>query len=114
MTVHLAPEPTTEDLAGPTSHVDLAVAFEQAHELAVRAAVSGLQDAGLGALRLAGPGVPVLAEAAVSSATPFLRSPLLARMSAALRVHTHVGDARGHCPACGGSAPCATNRALRW
>jgi hypothetical protein len=57
--------------------------LEHAHAVGVGAAVAGLQDAGLGGLRLAGPEVPLLAEAAVTSATPFLRAPLLARISAA-------------------------------
>ena len=86
--------------------------LEQAHRYGVGAAVAGLRDPGLGAGRLAGPFVPVLAEAAVSSATPFLRAPLLARISRALLLHPVAGDADGECPTCGGCAPCPTARAL--
>jgi hypothetical protein len=92
----------------------LGPALEVAHASGVRAAACGLRDAGLGALRLTGPGVGVLADAAVSSATPFLRSPLLARISAVAHLHPAAGDATGACPTCGGSAPCSTSRALRW
>ena len=88
--------------------------LETAHRRGVGAALAGLQDAGLGALRLTGPGVPVLAEAAVSSATPFLRQPLLGRISAALLLHPPEGDADGACPTCGSAAPCGTARALQW
>ena len=72
--------------------------------------MAGLQDPALGARRLSGPGVPALAEAAVSSATPFLRAPLLGRISAALRLHAAVD---GRCPACRVAAPCPTVRVLR-
>ncbi|MGW0364737.1 hypothetical protein [Streptomyces sp. NPDC002990] len=89
----------------------LAHDFEQAHHNGVAAAGAGLRDAALGAARLAGTAVPLLAEAAVCSATPFLRAPLLARISAALLLHTP--DADGRCPACGVPAPCPTDRALR-
>jgi hypothetical protein len=88
-------------------------ALEQAHRYGVGAAVAGLSDAGLGASRLAGPLVPVLAEAAVSSATPFLRAPLLARISGALRLHPAAGAADGRCPTCAVPAPCATACELR-
>jgi hypothetical protein len=87
--------------------------LEQAHRYGVGAAVAGLSDAGLGASRLAGPLVPVLAEAAVTSATPFLRAPLLARISRALRLHPVAGAADGCCPTCAVTAPCATARELR-
>ena len=82
--------------------------LEQAHRYGVSAATAGLSDAGLGAGRLAGPQVPVLAEAAVSSATPFLRAPLLARISGALLLHPVAGDEHGACPTCGVVAPCDT------
>jgi hypothetical protein len=88
--------------------------LEQAHVHGVSAAVAGLCDAGLGSVRLAGAGVPVLAEAAVTSATPFLRAPLLGRISAALLLHPPGGDDDGRCPTCHVSAPCQTARALRW
>ena len=92
----------------------LGAALEQAHDLGVRAATAGLQDAGLAALRLTGPGVPLLAEAAVSSATPFLRAPLLARMSAVQRLHPQLGGGDGTCPSCHVPAPCETSRAVQW
>ena len=87
--------------------------LEQAHRYGVGAAVAGLCDAGLAASRLAGPLVPVLAEAAVTSATPFLRAPLLARISGAIRLHPVAGAADGRCPTCAVPAPCATARELR-
>lgn len=92
----------------------LAPALEVAHRQAVAAAEQGLRDSALGALRLTGPGVPVLAEAAVSSATPFLRSPVLGRMSAALLLHPPAGTEDGACPTCDTPAPCATAAVLLW
>ncbi len=86
--------------------------LEQAHSQGVGAAVAGMSDPGLGRSRLTGPLVPVLAEAAVSSATPFLRAPLLARISGALRLHPVAGDDDGVCPTCAVPAPCATARVL--
>lgn len=86
--------------------------LETAHRQAVLAAGHGLRDAGLGSLRLTGDGVPTLAEAAVSSATPFLRAPLLGRIFNALRIHPVRGDADGRCPSCGVPAPCETAREL--
>jgi hypothetical protein len=88
--------------------------LERAHGYGVGAATAGLQDAALGGLRLTGPGVPRLADAAVTSATPFLRAPLLARISAALVLHPPAGDADGGCGTCGTRAPCPTARVLRW
>lgn len=90
-----------------------AAALEQAHRYGVGAAVAGLRDAGLGPLRLAGPAVPVLAEAAVTSATPFLRAPLLARISRAQLLHPVAGAPDGRCPTCRVPAPCPTADALR-
>jgi len=90
------------------------LALDEAHERAVGAAAAGLSDAGLGGIRLAGTGVPVLAEAAVSSATPFLRAPLLARISAALRLHPPGGDPGELCPGCGTEVPCETAQVLQW
>jgi hypothetical protein len=87
--------------------------LEQAHRYGVGAAAAGLRDAALGAGRLSGPGVAVLAEAAVTSATPFLRSPLLARLSRVRLLHPDAGDADGRCPTCRGPAPCATAEAAR-
>jgi hypothetical protein len=89
----------------------LAQELEQAHRDGVGAGMAGLQDPALGARRLCGPAVPVLAEAAVSSATPFLRAPLLGRISAVLLLHAATD---GWCPTCVSPAPCATTRALRW
>lgn len=89
----------------------LAQELEQAHRDAVGAGMAGLQDPALGAHRLCGPAVPALAEAAVSSATPFLRSPLLGRICAALLLHQAVD---GTCPSCWVPAPCPTAQALRW
>ena len=87
--------------------------LEEAHRRGVGAAVAGLQDAALGAVRLSGPGVPTLAEAAVTSATPFLRVPMMARLSAALLLHPVAGDESGSCPTCACPAPCATSAVLR-
>ena len=96
----------------PRAPSALVVDLERAHGQGVGAAAAGLRDAGLGALRLAGPGVRVLADAAVTSATPFLRAPLRARISAAQLLHPRSGDAQGRCPTCGGVAPCPTAKAL--
>lgn len=95
--------------ASPTA---LTHELEDAHRQGVVAAEHGLQDAALGALRLTGSGVPALAEAAVSSATPFLRAPLLSRIFNALRIHPVQGDDDGQCPTCGVPAPCPTAREL--
>jgi hypothetical protein len=95
--------------ASPTT---LTNELENAHRQAVVAAGHGMQDAALGPLRLTGAGVPLLAEAAVSSATPFLRAPLLSRIFNALRIHPVQGDADGRCPTCRVPAPCLTAREL--
>jgi hypothetical protein len=87
----------------------LAADLERAHRHAVGAATAGLQDAGLGASRLTGSAVPLLADAAVSSATPFLRAPLLARLSRVRLLHPPAGDG-GLCPSCQVAAPCPTAR----
>lgn len=92
----------------------LSVDLERAHARGVDAAVAGLQDAGLGRLRLTGSAVPSLADSAVSSATPFLRAPLLARISAALVLHPPAGDVDGACRTCDVPAPCPTAEVLRW
>lgn len=89
----------------------LAAELEQAHTHGVGAAQAGLQDPGLGPVRLTGTAVPVLAEAAVTSATPFLRAPLLSRLHRVRRLHTPpVPDA--DCPSCGVPAPCPTAEEL--
>lgn len=88
-------------------------ADEEAHEQAVAAAIAGVSDAALGGARLTGPGVPAVAEAAVTSATPFVRGPLLAAMSAALQHHPAIGDdGARRCPTCDLPAPCPSRRAL--
>lgn len=87
--------------------------LELAHHQGAGAAMAGLADPGLGDMRLSGPNVAHLAHAAVSSATPFLRAPLLARASAALLLHPVAGDEHGACPTCGTAAPCATAVALK-
>jgi hypothetical protein len=89
----------------------LVLDLEQAHGYAVGAATAGLQDAGLGPLRLAGPAVPVLADAAVTSATPFVRAPLLARLSRVRLLHPPAGR-NGQCPSCSVPAPCPTAEEL--
>jgi hypothetical protein len=86
--------------------------LEQAHAYAVGAATAGLQDAGLGSSRLTGSAVPVLAEAAVTSATPFLRAPLLARLSQVRMLHPATGAA-GVCPTCQVPAPCPTAKEVQ-
>ncbi len=88
--------------------------LETAHARGVNAATAGLQDPGLGSLRLAGRAVPTLADAAVTSATPFLRAPLLARISAALLLHPPAGGEDERCPTCAELAPCATAAVLQW
>jgi hypothetical protein len=87
--------------------------LELAHRRAVGAAVAGLSDPALGASRLTGTAVSLLAEAAVSSASPFLRAPLLSRLSSVLRLHPLSGGEGGRCPACGTTAPCVTAQAVR-
>jgi hypothetical protein len=99
---------------GRPERTALSVQLESAHAHAVGAAVAGLQDAALAGARLAGPAVPLLADAAVSSATPFLRAPLLARMSAVLVLHPPAGDESGHCTTCGTLSPCPTAEVLAW
>ena len=106
----VAASPTPTPTPTPTT---FASELEEAHLRGVGAALAGLEDAGLGGLRLRGPGVPVLAQAAVTSATPFLRAPLLARMSAALLLHPVTGDELGRCPTCRCPAPCLTSAVLR-
>jgi hypothetical protein len=91
---------------------ELAADLEEAHAKAVRAAASGLADPALGPIRLAGPGVRSLAEAAVSSATPFLRAPLLARISAVRRLHPASREVASNCPTCAIPVPCATALAV--
>jgi hypothetical protein len=88
--------------------------LDRAHGFGVRAATAGLQDPALGALRLAGPSVSSLADAAVSSATPFLRAPLLARLSNVLALHLPDGDQDGRCSTCAVPAPCPTAERVHW
>lgn len=86
----------------------LAEELERAHHTGVAAARAGMSDAALGAGRLTGPGVQALADAAVSSATPYLRAPLLARLSRVRLLHPLNGDSDGSCPTCQVPAPCPT------
>ncbi len=94
-----------------TRPTPLARDLEQAHTYAVGAASAGLQDAALGPIRLSGSAVPVLAEAAVTSATAFVRAPLLGRLSQVRLLHPAAG-VDGSCPTCGCAAPCATAEAV--
>ncbi|WP_028048285.1 hypothetical protein [Cellulomonas sp. URHD0024] len=98
-------------------HTPMSLDLERAHAQAVGAASAGLQDAGLGPVRLAGTAVPTLAEAAVTSATPFVRAPLLGRLSRVRVLHTPTGppDPRGgpaRCPSCDVPDPCPTAKEL--
>jgi hypothetical protein len=101
------------NVSEPAGITALAVELDLAHDNGVQAAVAGLQDPGLGAARLTGSAVPTLAEAAISSATPFLRAPLLSRLSAGLRLHPPAGS-DGRCPSCREPAPCRTAKELQW
>jgi hypothetical protein len=92
---------------GPAGRLAVSQA-DPVHHAATQAAVAGLTDAALGSSRLHGPLVETLADAAVASATPFVRAPLLARLSAVERLHPRSGDASGSCPSCGVAAPCPT------
>ncbi|WP_157970589.1 hypothetical protein [Nakamurella deserti] len=96
-------------MTAPTTAVDTAIAeeLETAHRRGVGAARAGLQDAALGPVRLTGSGVGLLAEAAVSSATPFLRAPLLSRIGRVIALHPPQ-PASGVCPSCAEVSPCAT------
>ena len=67
-----------------------------------------MQDAALGAGRITGAGVTALADAAVSSATPFLRAPLLSRLSAVRRLHPAGRSATACARRVGVAAPCET------
>src|SRR3712207_4603692 len=88
-------------------------AAEDARRQAVAAATAGICDPALGAARLTGPGVVDVATAAVSSATPFLRAPLLASIGEALLLHPPVDDeGLERCPTCDVTAPCSSRVAL--
>ena len=97
-----------------TDRAGIGADLDRAHGRGVGAAIAGLQDPALGGSRITGHTVGKLAEAAVSSATPFLRAPLLARISAALVLHPPGGDDEGLCTTCGLKAPCPTAEVLRW
>jgi hypothetical protein len=97
------------DVGGMRPWRALAMDLDEAHRRAAGAAAAGLADPALGPLRLSGSGVHELAEAAVSSATPFLRAPLLARLHAVRELHPDV-DAT--CRTCGVPVPCPTALAL--
>lgn len=83
---------------------------ETYHSYAVGAAVEGMRDPGLGPHRIVGPGARRLAEAAVTSATPFVRAPVLAVISAAAALHAESDD--GRCGECRQPSPCRTARTL--
>jgi hypothetical protein len=82
--------------------------LEFAHRRAIAAATARLQVAALGSIRLTGSAVPELAEEAVSSATPYLRAPLLNRIARVLALHTVPVAPGTQCPTCGVPAPCPT------
>ena len=101
------------NLSGSAGITALAMELDHAHDNGVQAAVAGLQDPGLGAARLTGSAVPTLAEAAISSATPFLRAPLLSRLSGAMRLHPPAVGAYRRCPTCQEPTPCRTAKELQ-
>ena len=107
MTVNVDPVPIRSASTGERE-------LEQAHARGVGAAVAGLCDPALGGGRLTGPGVPALAAAAVTSATPYLRAPILRRISAALRLHPPGGEPGLVCPTCDTAVPCETAQVLSW
>jgi hypothetical protein len=83
--------------------------LEFAHRRAVAAATARLQGAAtLGSIRLTGSALPEVADAAVSSATPLLRAPLLNRIARVLALHTVPVAPGTLCPTCGVPAPCPT------
>jgi hypothetical protein len=90
----------------------LAGELDEAHARAVVAATAGLADPALGPLRLSGAGVAELADAAVSSATPFVRAPLISRLQAVRVLHPGPRDGPAACPSCGVPTPCPTAVAL--
>ncbi len=96
--------------AGPWG--ELAHDLDEAHAKAVAAASAGLADPALGPGRLTGAGVEGLAEAAVSSATPFLRAPLISRLQAVAVLHPRPAEGDLTCPSCRVPAPCPTAVAL--
>jgi hypothetical protein len=55
-----------------------------------------------------------LADAAMTSATPSLRAPLLGRISAVLVLHPPAGGDDGVCPTCGTTSPCRSAQVLQW
>ena len=90
------------------AHRDL----EQAHRRAVGAAATGLQEAHLGGLRLTGSGVPVLAETAVTSATPTCGRRCSAGVGGAAAAPAG-GEAEDRCPTCGTASPARPRRCCR-
>jgi hypothetical protein len=91
----------------------LTLELEEAHRRGVQAAVAGLCDTSLGEAQLAGTTAPLLAEAAVSSATPYLRAPLLGRLSAVSLLHGAGMETGTICPSCGQVSPCQTQAAIQ-
>ncbi len=90
----------------------LAGDLDEAHAKAVGAAAAGLADPALGPLRLSGAGVVELADAAVSSATPFVRAPLISRLQAVRTLHPGPDDGATRCSSCRVPTPCPTAIAL--
>jgi hypothetical protein len=88
--------------------------LDNAHRHGVAAAANGLQDPALGRRRLTGPAVDELAEAAVTSATPFLRAPLLSRLAAVRTLHHPTTQHPSTCPTCKVPVPCPTTTRLAW
>lgn len=80
------------------------------HVRATSAASAGLQDAALGDIRLSPSSIEILADAAVASATPFIRAPLLQVISHVRLLH----PATGVCTHCHVPAPCVTAAAVAW
>jgi hypothetical protein len=88
--------------------------LDRAHGFGVSAAEAGLQDPGLGVMRLTGRNVHSLADAAVTSATPFLRAPLLSRLAGVRRLHSAASADGAECPSCRVPVPCPTAQELQW
>lgn len=82
----------------------------QTHKVATAAAAAGLQDAALGDVRLSQQWIETLADAAVASATPFIRAPLLQIISQVRLLHPSTGQ----CQQCHEPAPCRTAMVVSW
>lgn len=106
--------PTVRESLQAGAAAGSAMTLAEAHRLSGRAATEGVQDPALGSRRLGGDAVTAVAEAAVASATPHLRAPLLAQVGAASRPHPEsVADGEaGLCPTCLVPVPCPTAQVL--